>query len=136
MRHILGILIILGVFFFFKGLISKYDAIKKQNSASEQSNGIEAGQNTSAALPGLPPTLEAPLEAAQKQGAEGLRKFLGQYRYAIRDPRLAAIELDYVVLASLQDPAEARRVFKAVQERIPRSSPVYERIKRLEKTYQ
>lgn len=136
MRQALTILIILGALLLFKRLYSKYESIKQQDSRSEQNSVRGPAADSSAALQGLPPSLEAPLQAAHKQGAEGLRKFLGQYRYAIRDPRLAAIELDYVVLMGLHDPVEARRVFKDVQERTPNFSPVYERVKRLEKTYQ
>jgi hypothetical protein len=135
MRQFLGILIVVAVLMMVKRLYTKYEAIKKEGSRSEQTTPA-ANPNDSSALPGLPPTLEAPLQTAQKQGADGLRNFLAQYHYAIRDPRLAAIELDYVVLVNLKDPAEARRVFKAVQERTPTSSPVYERVKRLAKTYQ
>ena len=136
MRQFLGILIVVAVLMMFQRLYTKYEAIKKEGSRSEQTTPAPSASDPSAALPGLPPTLETPLQMAHKQGAEGLRNFLAQYRYAIKDPRLAAIELDYVVLVNLKDPAEARRVFKAVQERTPTSSPVYERVKRLDKTYQ
>ena len=50
--------------------------------------------------------------------------------------RKAWIELDYVVMVSREDPAEARRVFAAVKKRTAESSPVYPRIQTLEKTYQ
>jgi hypothetical protein len=136
MRQFLGILIVIGVLLMFKNLYSKYEAIKKEGSGFGQTTPASNANDSSSALPGLPPTLETPLQAAQKQGAEGLRNFLAQYGYAIKDPKLAAIELDYVVLVNLKDPVEARRVFKAVEERTPTSSPVYERVKRLAKTYQ
>jgi hypothetical protein len=44
--------------------------------------------------------------------------------------------LDYVLLISHQDPAEARRIFKDIQDRTPTFSPVYDRVKRLEKAFQ
>ncbi|MBM3833107.1 MAG: hypothetical protein FJ403_07515 [Verrucomicrobia bacterium] len=137
MKQVLSILIILGVFLLFRELISKYQAVKRQ-----QSEGVEQTEPnsppaaaSSAALPALPPNMEAALEAAQKQGADGLRNFLRQYGYAVHDPRRAAIELDLALLVNLKDPTEARAIFKSVQERTPRSSPVYERVKRLEKTF-
>lgn len=92
--------------------------------------------SSSAALPGLPPSLEASLANAERQGVTGLREWLRNYQTLVRDPRLAAIQLDYVVLISRQDPAEARRIFKEVKDRTPTFSPIYDRVKRLEKTFQ
>ena len=54
----------------------------------------------------------------------------------IKDPRLAWIELDYVLKVSASNPAEAKRVFIEVKQRIPTDSPVYPRIKSLEKNYE
>jgi len=87
-------------------------------------------------LTGLPPKLEPSLQAAQKQGARGLRTWLNNYRSYVQDPRLAWIELDYVVLVARGDPAEAKRVFAEVKSRTASSSPVYARVKQLEPTYQ
>lgn len=87
-------------------------------------------------LPGLHYTLEQPLQSAQRGGADGLKKFLDQYRGAIRDPRLAWIELDYVSLVSLKDPALARARFAEVKNRTPTNSPVYPRIESMARTYE
>jgi hypothetical protein len=86
-------------------------------------------------LPGMPPHLEDSLEAARRQGAAALRTWLRQNRAQVQDPRLADIELDYVVLVAGRNFGEAREVFAAVQARTPPESPVYPRIKKLEKTY-
>jgi hypothetical protein len=87
-------------------------------------------------LSGMPNQLEQSLEAAQKQGAAGLRNWLKIYGSSIQDPRKAWIQLDYCVDVSREDPAEARRVFAEVKSRTPDSSPVWKRIKQLEKTYE
>jgi hypothetical protein len=87
-------------------------------------------------LPGLPFHLEASLQAARKQGAAGLRSWLKTYGQSVEDPRKAWIELDFCVAVAREDPAEARRVFAAVKERLPPSSPVWPRLKQLEKTYE
>jgi hypothetical protein len=87
-------------------------------------------------LPGLPPLLEASLEAAKRQGAAALRTWLRQNRAQIQDPRLADIELDFVLLVAGRNFGEAREVFAQVQRRVPPESPVYPRIRKLEKTYQ
>jgi hypothetical protein len=87
-------------------------------------------------LPGLPANLEASLSAAQKQGAAGMKNWLNLYRPYVSDPRLAAIELDYILLIGSTYPQEARRLFTVIKQRTPTNSPVYPRVKRLEKTYQ
>jgi hypothetical protein len=132
-KALIAIVILLLVFWAGQKLLLTYQRIDKQTPANQQGQNAPA---LSSNLPGLPESLEASLEAARRQGADGLRNWLTNYRLHARDPRLAAIELDYVVLLSHQDPAEARRVFKAVQARTPPTSPVYERVKGLEKTFQ
>ena len=87
-------------------------------------------------LPGMPSGLEPSLQAAQKAGASALKNWLKQNNRVVGDPRRAWIELDYVVLVARDDPAEARRVFAAVKKRTTPASPVYERVKQLEKTYE
>jgi hypothetical protein len=134
-RYLIGALIVLAVFGLLKKVLTTYRTIEERGAASEVAPSQPASPSSSASLTGLPPSLEPALQAAQKQGASGLRDFLNRYRFSIQDPKLAAIELDYVVLVSLQDPAEARRVFKTVQARTPTWSPLHERIKSLEKNF-
>jgi hypothetical protein len=87
-------------------------------------------------LPGLPDSLQPALEEARQHGAAGLRSFLEAHGKSIQDPRRASIELDYVLLATQSNPGEARRVFGKVKERLTPESPVYDRMKKLEKTYE
>jgi hypothetical protein len=87
-------------------------------------------------LAGMPPRLQPVLEVAQKRGAAGLHDFLTMYGNTISDPRRAWIELDYVVLVAQSSPGEARRVFAKVKSRVQSGSPVYNRVKQLEKTYE
>lgn len=133
MKALITIAIVVTCLWLIKQLDIKYQEVKRRSGPDPVP---EQAQTANAPLPGMPVTLDESLAAAQKQGAEGLGNFLRQYGHHIRDPRLAALELDYVVLLSLKNPEEARRIFKAVQARTPPSSPVYGRIKRLEKTYQ
>ncbi len=135
MKQLFTILIILGVFYGLKELLFRFETIQKREGASESATA-EPARPRAAALPGLPPSLEGPHQTAEKLGPEGLKNFLIAYRPSIRDPKLADIELDYVILVSRHDPAEARRVFKAVKDRTPTFSPIYPRIRSLEKTYQ
>jgi predicted methyltransferase len=80
--------------------------------------------------------LENALDKAQQNGAVGLRDWLKAYKKFVEDPRLAWIQLDYCVLVAHENPAEAKKVFAEVKERIGPTSPVYPRIKQLEKTYE
>lgn len=104
----------------------------------KETHKIEAAQAPVSGdqLPGMVPQLEPLLATAQQQGAAGLRQFLTTYGKTISDPRRASIELDYVVLVANDNPAEARKTFARVKQRTPRESPVYARVKQLEKTYQ
>ena len=87
-------------------------------------------------LPGLPRGLEGQLGEAEQHGAAAMKEFLAAHGKEIQDPRLAWIQLDYVILAGASDPGEARLVFRKVQARLTSGSPVYSRMKQLEKTYE
>ncbi len=132
MKALISIILLLGLFYVGKAVWTKYDSIKKtQNEESGQ-----ASKPAPEPLAGLPATLEPSLQAAESQGPQALKNWLNRFASATRDPRLAEIQLDYVVMVSRQDPSEAKTVFAEVKRRVQPSSPVYARVKRLEKTYQ
>lgn len=133
MKNVIGVLILIAAGLFVKQLFTKYESIKAE--AEKPSTRATQKIAPSSDLPGLPISLESSLATAKQKGADGLRAWLKSYRHTIVDPRLADIELDYVVLVNRQDPAEARRVFQAVQSRVPSNSPVYPRVRSLERTY-
>lgn len=136
MKVLIVLVIIAAVFYVGRSILHRYqDAEREGIPPPGQSAPVEAKTPPVSTLDGLSPSLEPALAAAQKQGAAGLRAFLSNYGRSIRDPRLADIELDYVVLLSRQDPAEAKRVFEAIKARTVTSSPVYGRIKKLEETF-
>ena len=129
------ILIIAVVLYGGWQLFLYYDRVKSEDEETQKK--AAATENVSPQqLSGMPYQLESSLEAAQKQGAAGLRNWLKTYGPSIQDPRKAWIQLDYCVEVSQQDPAEARRVFAEVKARTPDSSPVWKRIKQLEKAYE
>ncbi len=107
-----------------------------QEKEKEKKQAQVAQQLAGSQLPGMVPELEPYLATAQQQGASGLRKFLDQYGKTIADPRLASIELDYIVLVANDNPGEAKKVFAKVSKRVTRDSPLYSRVKQLEKAYQ
>jgi hypothetical protein len=125
MKALITLAIIVGIYLLGKSVMDEYKA--KQQKEKEPV--------TVEVLEGLPSNFEESLQAAQAQGAPALKEWLQKYGHYARDPRLAEIQLNYVVLVSRTDPTEARQLFQAVKRRTPKTSPVYERIKRLESTY-
>jgi len=91
---------------------------------------------TGESLPGLPPYLETSLSQAQQQGVEELGKWLKSWSKQVQDPRLAWIELDYIVLLNLKDHKAARERFLQVKARTAPGSPVFERIQKLDSAYE
>lgn len=135
MKQLIAIAILIAGGLLVKRLFKEYDSIQKRDFARNQPT--EAVQPAGASsLEGMPASLESTYQTAYNQGPAAVKTFLQNYRHHIRDPRLAEIELDYVVRVSLKDTAEAKQVFQAVKNRTPLSSPVYERIKKLEGTFQ
>jgi len=131
---LIAVLIIVAALYGGWNLFLYWDKVKNEEETAKKqavASAVDPRQ-----LPGIPQNLEPTLEAAQKQGAAGLRNWLKAYNRVVQDPRKAWIELDYCVLVAREDPAEARRVFASVKDRTPASSPVFSRIKQLENTYQ
>jgi hypothetical protein len=130
MKAFITLVLIVGIYLFGKSIFDQYKAKQqKEEAAAKAANGPPGG------LDGMPANFQASLDAAQAQGAPALKAWLSKYAQYIQDPKLAAIQLDYVVLVSRTDPAEAKRVFQAVKQRVPKNSPVYDRVKRLDATY-
>jgi hypothetical protein len=107
--------------------VKNEEATQKKQAAA----AVVQGEN----LPGLPPGLEPSLKAAQQKSPAAFRKWLKTYEKALQDPRKAWIELDYCVAIARENPSEARGIFAEVKKRTPPSSPVWPRVKALEKTY-
>ncbi len=133
MKFLIAITLIIGAAFMGWKVYENYSSVAMQPKAATTQSSL---QITGAQLPGLPPTLEPTLASSQQLGTTGLRAFLQQYGKTISDPRLAWIELDYAVLLMRENPGEAKKVFARVKKRTPISSPVYSRVKQLEKSYE
>jgi hypothetical protein len=134
-RKVIGLLLIVGAFLGAKRLVEYYGEVQHRQAVLARGGVPDAPLPPPGFLAGLPPSLETSLQEAQKQGAASLKNWLQTYRPYVRDPRLAAIELDYVVLLGAKNLPEARQVFEAVQQRTPTNSPIYLRVRQLEKTY-
>ena len=127
MKALITLVLIFGLYLLSKSISTQYKAKQQKENPTKA-----APANV---LEGLPEQFEASLQEAQSQGAPALKAWLQKYRRYVRDPRLAEIELAYVVLVSRTNPAEAKQVFRSVKQRTPKTSPVYERVKRLDSTY-
>ena len=131
MTKLIAILIILLVLWGSWKLFEYWESVKA-NEAKAAAAVVKPEQ-----LEGMPSAaLEGSLANAYQQGVTGLKQWLNQYGTVVKDPRLAWIQLDYVVLITKDSPAEARKIFSQVKGRIKPGGPVYDRIKKLEKTYE
>ena len=140
MRKLIAILILLGFGYGVVALFNYYDEVKKRTESGAPSQFTQVQVEVpSESLGGLPQQYEASLKAAMTAAQAGdpqvLAKWLKAYRTICRDPRLAAIELDYAAMIIRTDTEQAKKIFAAVQRRIPADSPLYPRIKRLEPGY-
>jgi hypothetical protein len=132
MKALITIAILVGAWFLLNGIYSEYKAKEAADKKKQEQAEVIA---TSDGLTGMNPQWEPSLQQAQAQGAATLKAWLERYGPHVQDPKLAAIQLDYVGLLSRQNPAEAKRIFRLVKSRVPPNSPVYPRVKKLEATY-
>jgi hypothetical protein len=119
------------LFFYWERVKNEEETEKKQAQSSvvipDQLPGMRGG---------LQQQLERTLKSAVDQGPAAVKNWLKANDKLVADPRRAWIELDYCVQVSTSDIAEAKRVFAAVKARTPQTSPVWPRVKTLEKTYE
>ncbi len=138
MKFLIGLIIVVGLSLGGYQLYSYYQTVEQRSAlpTPPQNSAPAAPEIDGNLLAGLPRALDGELHDAEQRGAPALKQFLAAHGNEIKDPRRAWIELDYVVLAGTTDPAEARRVYFHVKDRITPSSPVYGRFKQLQKTYE
>jgi len=139
-RKLIGLLLIVGALLGLKELHRYWEQVKTQQAAKDRQNGgspaLSAPAPTAAdGMPALAPGLEASLREAKGQSPAALKLWIEKHRPYVPDPRLASIELDYVVLIGGRNYLEAKKIFNAVKQRTPTNSPVYSRIQQLEKNY-
>ena len=134
MTKVIAAFIIIVVLYVGWEIFLYWDKVSHEEETKQKQNA--AAMVIGEQLPGMSYKLEESLRAAQKQGATGLKNWLKTYSQSVEDPRKAWIELDYCVAVAREDPSEARRVFAQVKERTAPSSPVWPRMKQLEKAYE
>jgi hypothetical protein len=132
MRQFLTVVLVLALVW----LGWKFSHYAKEKIGTNPTQHDASDAPASGKLPGMAASLEAGYEAAKREGAEGVRKWLAQHQSEIQEPRLTDIELDYALLAGRSNPAEAKRVLAEIKPRLKPTSPVYRRFEQLAKTYE
>ncbi|MCU0787778.1 MAG: hypothetical protein MUC91_06245 [Verrucomicrobia bacterium] len=130
---LMGTLMILLVLWGGYRIFVYYKEVKERGWYQEQQasgKGVDPTQ-----LAGMSYELNSSLSAAQSQGHAALKKWLDTYGRQIQDPRKAWIQLDYCQSVFRDNPQEARAVFASVRDRLKESSPVYPRMKQMEKSF-
>jgi hypothetical protein len=134
MTKLISALIIIGVLFVGWNVYLYWD--KVQNEDAEAIKREEAKLHVDpGSLQGMPYQLEQGYQKAVGKGPAAVGEWLKVNGAKLEDPRKGWIEMDYAVSLSQNNPVEARRVFNAVRERTSTNSPIYPRMKQLEKTY-
>ena len=135
MKIVIAIILVIGAVLGGWKVFEYWDEVSKDREAKQQAATVHLDPTR---LEGLPSQFENSLQEAYKKGAPGLKDWLEQSKRLpqIKDPRLAWIELDYVVMITKDDPVEAKKIFAEIKQRIPPDSPLNERIKTLEKNYE
>lgn len=134
MTKSIGVLIVLAVCYLGYLLFQQWDKARLEH---EQQRRTQTAVNTAPeALPGMPYQLDQSLRAAREKGPAAFRTWFNTYERELADPRKAWIELDLCVALARENPAEARRIFAGVKARVPPASPVWPKMKELEKTFE
>jgi hypothetical protein len=115
-----------SLFFYWEKVRDEKESIRKEEAAAVSGD----------TLAGLPYGLDQSLRNATAQGPNALKNWLKEFGHLVQDPRKAWIELDYCVMLTRNDPAEAKRIFAAVRERTGPTSPVWNRVKQLAPSYE
>ncbi len=131
---LIWVVIIVLVLFGAYELVSYYGQVKEEGETHAKE--LAAKKVVGEQLPGMPYELQTSLTAAQQAGPKVFGNWLATYGRSIQDPRLAWIQLDYVIAISRDNPADAKKIFAAVKDRTPSSSPVYPRLQDLAKSYE
>lgn len=122
MKSLISLLIVGGI---LMGIWKAWEFYDQKTSNKLVAQSLQKRFDSSR-LPGMSPNLETIYGQARDAGALALRDFLERYRNTefLVDPRLAAIEMDYIWLLRAKDPAEAKRLFSMLRTRIKPGTPI------------
>lgn len=132
MTKAIWVLIILAVGYIGYLLYQQWDKARLEHETRKKE---EATVIVGDSLPGMPYQLDQSLRTAKTSGPAAFQTWFKANENQLADPRKAWIELELCVAMSRQSPAEAKRIFAKVKGRVPPSSPVWSKVKELEKTF-
>ena len=134
MTKAIWVLIIVVVGYIAYALFQQWDQVRLDRETQRKSAASAVVQGDS--LPGMPYQLDQSLRSAKDHGPVAFRTWFSTNEKLLADPRKAWIELELCVVMSRESPAEARKIFANVRARVPPSSPVWSKVKELEKTFE
>jgi hypothetical protein len=137
MKVLVNVLIALAVAFVGFKVFVHWEKVKEKRVLEERAErGADIDPDQ---LPGLPQHLRDKVREVQQHGDPAVfKRFIDACKNYpdVKDPRLAWMELDYVVAISAINPIEAKKIFRAVKKRTPPDSPIMPRIRLMEKNYE
>ncbi len=133
MTKAIWVLIIVVVAYIGYLLFQQWDQARLEHAGQkpEQAAALASGDS----LAGMPPQLDASYRTAKGNGPAAFRAWFAANEKLLADPRKAWIELELCVAMTRENPAEAKKIYAVVKGRVPPSSPVYGKVKELEKTF-
>ncbi len=134
MTKAIWILIILVAAYVAYLLFQQWDKARFEHEGQKKVEAAAAIAGES--LPGMRQELETALRTAKDKGPVAFRAWFTANEKLLADPRKAWIELELCVAMSRENPAEAKKIFAAVKKRVPPSSPVWPKMKEMEKTFE
>jgi hypothetical protein len=137
MKVLVNVLIALAVAFVAFKIFLHWDKAKEKRVQEERAaRGADIDPEQ---LPGLPSRFHAKLlEVQQHSDPAVFKRFIDACKTYpdVKDPRLAWMELDYVVRLSAINPVEAKQIYWAVKKRTPPDSPIWPRLRMMAKHYE
>ena len=134
MTKLIWILIIAVAGYVGYQLFQQWDKARLEHDGkkSEETAAVVSGES----LQGMPFQMEPAFRSAKDKGAVAFRTWFNTNEKLLADPRKAWIELELCVAMSRENPSEAKKIFARVKSRVPPSSPVWPKMKDLEKTFE
>jgi 4-amino-4-deoxy-L-arabinose transferase-like glycosyltransferase len=133
MTKAIWVFIILIVAYVGYLLFQKWDEARLEQYNQSK---LQPAAVTGESLQGMPYQLEPTLRAAKDKGSAAFQAWFTANERNLADPRKAWIELELCMALSRDNPAEAKKIYAAVKSRVPPSSPVFPKLKSLEKAFE
>ena len=133
MTKAIWVLIILVVGYVGYLLFQQWDKARLEHEGRKQEEA--ATVVTGDGLPGMPQQFETGYRAAKTKSATAFQDWFKQNEQYLVDPRKAWIELELCKAMIRENPTEAKKIYATVKSRVSPSSPVYAKVKELEKTF-